>query len=112
MGQGPKTLWLSPAENRRGKRTKAKACLLNARSFFLFEGMIRRSDQWPSFHVFKPHRFAEPLIFCKFIWMDVPFDGQMFRSRLQILSQRKNMRSLRRDFLHRLQHFFARFAQT
>ena len=44
--------------------------------------------------------------------MDVPFDRQMLVRRLHVLPEGQDVRALRGDFFHRLQHFVARLAEA
>src|SRR6185437_863411 len=85
---------------------------LRPRGFFLLEGVIRRSNQWTRFDVFEPHLLAKLLVFREFIRMNKTLDRQMFRGRLQILTEGKNVRALRGDLFHGGENFFATLSQT
>ena len=84
----------------------------DAGGFFLFEGVIRGANQRAGFHVLESHLFAEALEFGEFIRMDVALDRQVFGRWLQILTQRQDVRPLRRDFFHGVQDFVARLAEA
>jgi hypothetical protein len=95
-----------------GGTKPARQALLRTGGFFLFEGVVGGANQGAGFDVLEAHFFAEVFEFGELVGMQEAVDGKMFRRRLQVLAESKDVSALRGDVLHRSQRFFARFTET
>ena len=80
-----------------GGTKPARQALLRAGGFFLFEGVVGGANQGAGFDVLEAHFFAEVFEFGELVGMQEAVDGKMFRRRLQVLAESKDVGLVRCD---------------
>src|SRR5436190_19968174 len=78
----------------------------------MFFAVVRGAYKWSAFYVIQSEFIAKVAILSKFILMNETNDGQMFFSRLEILSQSNDINTCIGKVAHSLYYFFFLFAQS